>query len=249
MHIRTKTFWMPKKGNTEKEYEDAAWPLDALDLETGEFRCAVADGATEASFADIWARLLVKGYAHEIGLKELEAQWQQEIENLELPWYAKEKAESGSYAALVGLKLSALDTGSNSGVWESNAVGDSCVLHTRNRSLLESFPLNDAESFNNSPSLLSSRSRENEDQESMIISTTGSFRSGDTFLLLSDAIACWALRRNSSNGDALEMLLKIELQGQLDELVSKARSELTEEGVPTMRNDDVTLLRVDVLAD
>ena len=218
-----------------------------MDLETDEFRCAVADGATEASFADIWARLLVKGYSDESGLRDLEEQWQKEIENLELPWYAKEKAESGSYAALVGLTLSCFDQKVGAGVWESHAVGDSCLLHTRDLKLLDSFPLSDAESFNNAPALLASRSRENEDQESMFVAKAGSFRVGDSFLLLSDAIACWALRRNQEKGDVLELLMKIEKQGELDELVAQARGELTEEGVPAMRNDDVTFLRVDIL--
>ena len=49
-------WWAPKSGNTASEYEDAyAVKPEAL-------RFAVADGASETSFARQWAELLVEGF-------------------------------------------------------------------------------------------------------------------------------------------------------------------------------------------
>src|SRR5580693_7202489 len=85
--------WLPKRGNQAEEYEDAF----AGDGETGRF--AVADGASETSFAASWARLLVTGYVRtmpesnpgESWLRELQEQWAAEVDAKPLPWYAEIK--------------------------------------------------------------------------------------------------------------------------------------------------------------
>lgn len=244
MHIRTTTFWLPKKGNTEKEYEDAAWPLEETDVDTSEFKCAVADGATEASFADIWARLLVKGYAESTPLKDIEKLWQEEIKGLELPWYATEKAESGAFAALIGLELR--ESSEGDGAWTAKAVGDSCLFHIRDGKLLKAFPLENGEDFNNAPRLLTSKPGDSEDQETMFESLSGSFEKGDVFLLLSDAIAGWALSLKENRTETIDKLLSLAGQEELEELTSALREEKTESGAPRMRNDDVTYLKVEI---
>ena len=63
MQVRTQVFHAQKKGNAESEYEDASFPNNALEREeVSEFRCAVADGASESAFADVWAQLLVRAF-------------------------------------------------------------------------------------------------------------------------------------------------------------------------------------------
>ena len=57
MHgLGSRTFWLPRRGNSPEEYEDAF----ALDDASG--RYAVADGATEGCFTGLWARLLVEDF-------------------------------------------------------------------------------------------------------------------------------------------------------------------------------------------
>jgi hypothetical protein len=236
---------MPKKGSSQDEYEDAACPAEELELETGQFRCAVADGATEASFADRWARLLVKGFCDGTRISELQPLWKQEIAGLELPWYAQEKAEEGAFAALVGLAISDGDTGSG-GTWEAQAVGDSIMLHTRQAELLSSFPLSHPDQFNNSPELVSSNPVNCQAPDAMLTSSAGQWLPGDEFLLLTDAIGGWALARQKNSGDALAVLATIRTQQTLNELVDKERAEKTADGRPNMRNDDVTFLRIEL---
>ena len=55
MTLSVRAFWLPKKGNSIEEYEDA------FDYSITDHRFAIADGATESSFAGEWARSLVHG--------------------------------------------------------------------------------------------------------------------------------------------------------------------------------------------
>ena len=111
---------------------------------------------------------------------------------------------------------------------------------------MDSFPLTDADSFNNSPVLLPSTASEGENLELFFTDKEGLFQSGDQFLLLTDAIACWAMKRQEKTGDAIATLLDLNEQNQLVSLVDRAREETDEEGRPLMRNDDVTFLFVEV---
>src|SRR4051794_1946930 len=126
MLVTCTTLWLPKDGNAQEEYEDAAYPLSfsGTDREQ-EFRCAVADGATETSFSGLWANLLVRGYVDEEPLEESRKKWQEAIPTANQPWYVEEKAQAGAYSALVGLSVQA------NGTWSSAAVGDSCLIQIR----------------------------------------------------------------------------------------------------------------------
>ena len=246
MKIRFQTFWLPKRGNSDEEYEDAAFPMDSGESETDEFLCAVADGATEASFSRRWAQLLVKGFAEKTELAELAQNWSDEIKEMELPWYAQEKAESGAFATLSGLILKS--SGTTGGTYWAKLLGDSCIFHIRENSLVDSFPMKDFESFNNSPALLCSKLSQHEDLDSMFSIKEGEWKSGDRFILLTDAIAAWIFKRQETSGDGVKTLLEIKDQKQLSELCADARAAHDEDGRPDMRNDDVTLLDVEVSA-
>ncbi|HEX6810053.1 MAG TPA: hypothetical protein VF384_00395 [Planctomycetota bacterium] len=116
MQVVAKAYWLPKKGHEEAEYEDAFAPGDTL-LDGDLFRCAIADGATEASFSKQWARALVNAW--QLGsltkerfvtqICELQDNWRRGITEVrkhqKLSWYAQQKADLGAFAALVGFVL------------------------------------------------------------------------------------------------------------------------------------------------
>ncbi|HZN39273.1 MAG TPA: hypothetical protein VFD82_10750 [Planctomycetota bacterium] len=116
MQVVAKAYWLPKKGHEEAEYEDAFAP-DSVTLETDLFRCAIADGATEASFSKQWARTLVREWENGSLTKEqfvadisrLQENWRRGFTEVrqrgKLAWYAEQKAEFGAFAALVGFVL------------------------------------------------------------------------------------------------------------------------------------------------
>jgi hypothetical protein len=240
MRVRSSSFALPKAGNTPDEYEDASWPRRTLTRETTSFRCAVADGATETSFSGLWAGMLVRAYCAgrlegrrlPRTLSALRASWGEEVGRVPLPWYAEEKVRSGAYSSLLGLTVSALPDAPR---WRAEAIGDSCLFHLRGGTLLAAFPLARAEDFNSRPYLLSSRAG-GEDAMSRL---EGTWESGDRFLLATDALAAWALAAEERGDHPWNRLLTVRRVEWADWL-----AELRAGG--TMRNDDVTLLRVEV---
>ncbi len=105
LRVSTRAFHVPKRGGTEQEYEDAYYPDEFAD-DVGAFRCAVADGASESAFADIWAQLLVRGFGtRKMRIADLQAHWQKTVGGKRLPWFLEKKARRGAFAAFVGLSI------------------------------------------------------------------------------------------------------------------------------------------------
>lgn len=186
---------------------EAALPLHA----------AVADGATEAAFSGRWSRTLVQGYVERPALHELVAgarrTWSPPQDDR---WYVQAKTAQGAHAAFLGMVL-------DREAWRAEAVGDCCLFHLRDEDVLLSWPLSDAEDFTHTPPLVSSRVS---DEMPAILSRTGTWAAGDTFILATDALAAWLIATSPHRVLADE---------QGDRLIRRARSE-------RMRNDDVTAL-------
>lgn len=249
MRIRARAHWLPKAGNRCEDYEDACWPEGQLDRAVGRFRCAVADGATETSFSRLWAQLLVHAWGRgHLGRRDfiaripvLRRQWLAEVTTRPLPWYAEEKRQRGAFAAVVGLYLADARRG-GSNAWHALAVGDACAFQLREGELMASFPLTQADQFGIRPWLLSTKCEQNDDAVDHIRTVSGSWRTGDTFYLMTDALACWFLSASGSTTD-LDMVA-----AHHDPHASTTFSAwicgLRDAG--RLRNDDVTLLRVEV---
>jgi len=251
MHFAYHPFWLPKAGNSEDEYEDAFYPPnDLIDVSGNALRVAIADGATETSFAKLWAKLLTLAYVEgrfdspEQTLLCLCQDWSESILSKSLPWYAEEKSRSGAFAALLGFRIQSNneeDCASYS--WDAIAIGDSCLFQVRGDELHFAFPLKKSTDFNSRPFLLSSLSSWNEVQEKFQ-SESGDVKEGDTFYLMTDALACWFLEEREHGNHPWEQLRGIDDKGSsfsFNELVDRLRKPCQ------LRNDDVTLLRIDVL--
>lgn len=250
MHVVTTTLWLPKKGNTNEEYEDAAAPTERVDKKVAEFRCAVADGATEASFSRLWAKLLCEGFVDRTDREELKKKWAAGITKTALPWYAEQKAESGAYAALVGLTLrDGDDGGTGGGAWEAEALGDCCLITVRDGVIMNKFPLTQSEQFNSSPVLLSSNADETEEEQvaERLVRMQGTWQPGDVFYLLSDAIARWTYKRDEEHHDAPLWLKSMNKQNDIEDWAEVQRGLLDAESRPLLRNDDVTMMRIELL--
>src|SRR4051794_30780451 len=93
--IHWRSFQLPKRGHTAAEYEDAC----AGDATTGRF--AVADGASESSHAELWARLLAEAYVaggangDQNWLAGTRQRWAQEVDGPTLSWFAEIKSQEG----------------------------------------------------------------------------------------------------------------------------------------------------------
>jgi hypothetical protein len=235
--------FVPKRGLTADEYEDAYYaPAAGQCGESG--RCfAVADGATETSFSQEWARLLVNAFGDNrlrprwlrSDLEVLSSAWRHELP-LGLPWYAQEKASRGAYAAFVGLILSP------SHRFRSWAVGDTCLFHARRGKLLRAFPLTRADEFSSRPALLSTSISETENLPP-VQRVTGRWQTGDEFYLASDALAHWLLRQDEAGQRPWNDLRDLATE-ELPDFSSWIAGLRHGRG---LRNDDVTLVRVSLI--
>ncbi len=204
MPTQASTFWLPKRGNTAADYEDAF----AMEPASGRF--AVADGATESSFAGQWARRLADAYVESPlrharrwneWLPRVQARWLADVEGRDLPWYAEFKFEQGAFATFLGLVLES----SGRQPWHAVAIGDSCLFQVRDGKLFDLFPLSSSDEFGNQPPLLGSRSIA-ADARRAEVRGHGSWRDADRFFLATDALAQWFLRQVEAGGMPWELL-------------------------------------------
>jgi hypothetical protein len=248
-------FWLPKAGNTVAEYEDAFEFSVAA-------RCfAVADGATDSAFAGRWARSLVRAFANsppprpwgahavlEPWLEPLQGAWRDSIAWDRLPWYGLEKAREGAFSSLIGLafvdggslcKPVAADRPPTTELrWHAVAVGDSCLFHVRDDTLLAAFPLNCAAQFGNRPLLLSSNPANNRRVWEEVWLAEGDCQSEDTFFLATDALAQWFLSQHEAGVKPWVTLGDLKAEADFALFIAQLRQQ------QVIRNDDTTLLSV-----
>ncbi len=234
---------VPKRGHTIEEYEDAA----AGHGLAGRF--AVADGATESAFAGPWAQALAEAFVQNPvlpgqwtdWLSGVRQRWLDLVGAQEWPWYVEEKFQQGAFATFLGIEFAPAE---GAWEWKAVAVGDCCLFHLRGENLLCSFPVEHASEFGTQPDLLGSRFANGERPRDH--RAKGRARPGDSFLLLSDALAQWSLRRQESNrpawGELRDALAAHDSQASFQTWV-ESRWDAKE-----LKTDDITLLAVDLPA-
>ena len=238
--IHWRSFSLVKQGHGADEYEDAA----AADGARGRF--AVADGASESSFAALWAGLLAREFVRApLGrrrrwaawLPPLRARWAKELDGRALPWYAEEKLRVGAFATFLGLVV-------RPSRWRAVAVGDSCLFHLREGRLLRAFPLSRSDEFGNTPRLVGSRAPEPDAIEHQQLRAQGHCRADDRFLLATDALAQWFLRQVEGGNEPWPAVNRL-LEPPADDAVFASWIDKLRES-EGLRNDDVTLLVLDL---
>lgn len=245
-----------KAGNQPEHYEDAY----AFDARAG--RAAIADGASDSFEARDWASTLTQSFIKGPPAPDREAflewlklparAWHVVLPWDNMPWYAEEKArEVGGLATLLGFYLTS-DEGSGDGQagdrrsWRALAVGDACLLHIRDNTLLQRFPIDAADAFGSTPALLCTRQEHNATvlDADELHTCSGDCRSGDLFLMATDAMA----ERLYHLADLEQLNIGLpdwdsflaNAQEDFEALVEQYREE------DLLRNDDVTLLVVRV---
>ena len=239
LNLTWHAFGVPKAGNAAEEYEDAVAGAPALG------RFAVADGASESSFAAAWARLLAEGFVAAEKpwrfldwVPPLRQRWAEQVDNLVLPWFAEMKREEGAFATLLGVAFRP-SRDRQPGTWRALAVGDCCLFRTRHDRLLMALPISASTDFSNRPQLLGSRPTAPQLPPRQF---SGRWWPGDRFLLMSDALAQWFLERIEKKADPLGEIAGL-LSGPapraaFPDWVEKRRRQ-------GLRNDDVTLAVID----
>jgi hypothetical protein len=247
-------FWLHKDGGDPWHYEDAFAPASVDDRPRNRLRCAVADGATESAYSRIWARQLVSGFASGrltapdfAELPALGRRWARSVahalarDDARAAWYLEPKAEDGAFAALIGLEFENFPKRDDAGTYSAIALGDSCFVQVRDDRAQQAFPLGNSADFSARPILLPSRPPAAEDFARAIARGAGKWQSGDTFYVMSDALACWflgSIERGERPWSAIDSFDRADRAG-FRRWVAGLR--------PTaLKNDDVTLLRIAV---
>jgi hypothetical protein len=130
------------------------------------------------------------------------------------------------------------------GTWDALALGDSCLFQ-EGPSHFFAFPISDPEDFSKRPFLVPSLIDQYPHSSEHVREARGVSLPGDCFLLMSDAIACWYLGHARTDVDLhkrLHTLLVEERQSELQALVAEERD------ARRLRNDDVAILRIEVLS-
>ena len=252
MQVCSRGFYAPKRGNVESEYEDAYFPERASQQhDLSEFRCAVADGASESAFSKEWARLLVRRYYHQrLSLGLLQRCWLRKVTRQPVPWYLEEKIRRGSHATLVELSIrDPKPSEPCGGSWKATAVGDSCLFHVRNDELLTVAPITRSDDFNNHPHLVSTDSSTSYGLNGSRLKTfSGDWMPSDVFYLLTDALAEWTLAEHEAGRPPWPLFRSLGKDGESASEGQKSFktlvAKLRENG--GLHNDDTTLLRIEV---
>ena len=257
MNVKIKILRTPKNGNSEDEYEDAYQPTIDGEYEVQKFFAAMADGASEGFFSGQWADILVREYCSDQSnkkdlasfLDETTAIWKEflgayikkrEEENRPIQWYEEPGLENGAFSTLIGLSIfDGPDDGDKS--WCASAIGDTCLFQIRQTELICSFPMQNAESFNTWPALISSNPIHNTNLIEKSKSIGGSWVDSDQFFLMSDAISAWFLREYEINHHPL-LLQQLFMKSNAE--FANWISELRENN--EIRNDDVTFMSLSV---
>ena len=234
---------LPKRGNSVAECEDAFAFKSAKTTLT----LALADGATESSFAKEWATLLTtslmdfKDFSIENLVEKLPAlrkQWLLDATKVPLPWYAEAKLERGAFATLLGVWFDLKKQ-----QFQSMAIGDCCLFQIRNDALRLTFPNWQAADFSNNPFLLSTKKVDDAELPKYIHELKEqSLIAGDKFLLMSDALAHWFVRECAQNAKPWQLLFGF--SGEKGVLIFE--NWLNERRMAqNIKNDDTTLLVIE----
>ena len=247
MWICSREFHVPKPGAPESEYEDAFFPGSGFARGISRFRCAVADGASESAFSREWAQLLVRAFGgNQLNVERLGKLWDDFVQKKgTLPWYLESKIRHGSHAALVGLSVQdPINNGNDGGKWIAIAVGDSCLFHVRHDQLQLAGPVQFAADFDNSPYLVSTKTRALKRSEEHVTILSGTWQSKDAFYLATDALAQWILAEHEAGRPPWKLLC--DLGSESERLAFPDWIAELREG-DLIHNDDTTLVRVEVV--
>ena len=217
-------------------------------------RFAVADGATRSFFPKEWAELLVEHFCEapnpfpnvhnwRTWLKPIQDEWHKKVVQKvrAVPrFYLVNSLNSREPAAstFIGLEFDKIQ-----GKWRAMIVGDSCLFHIGSCGF-KSYMIEKSADFTSRPEVLASYEKDNHSEPDFV---SDDAKPGDTFILMTDALAKWTLEHEKleRREEALRQLKQIQTDNQFQKFVDSSR---VDEDI-TLVNDDVTLMIISVEKD
>ena len=255
MRVTVSSFWLPRDGSPVEHYEDAFCPRRTGPSSGSPLRVAVADGASESMLSGLWAELLVRTWCRtrRQGMDDVVAAamcfWHdaleaylesRRVEQRPIEWFEQPGLDRGAHATLLGLELGTTSAGV--GRWRAESLGDSCLFHVSHDALVTAFPLQEASAFSNAPKLVPTKRAQFSRVVSAVDRAEGGCEAGDLLFLTTDAVAAWFLASTERGGTPWRELAAI----PRDDADAFASWALTQRTAGRLRNDDATLVRVEV---
>lgn len=254
MQIQMVTFSQAKEGNTPAEWQDGA--SGGVIGDGSRARFVVLDGATGAYDAVRWVDQLVRSFGGAAGPRlepaamrawfaEMQDRWAAEVRHFDSIIEERKFAEVGSFATLLGFEIDGLD-GPEPG-WRAVALGDTVLFHVRAGRLVTVFPPMGPDDFGTLPDGVHTARASLDRMTERLLTGAGVLQAGDFLFAATDAMAQWILRAvgrgQAKVWDALTTLAHPDVFARL---VEDQRRE--QDSAKRMKNDDVTLMRLRLLA-
>ena len=265
MQIQMVTFSEAKEGNAPGEWQDGACGGVVSDGTAAPRRArfVVLDGATGAYDAVRWVDQLVRSFAPQAGgsagprlepaamrawFAGMQQQWAADVPHFDSIIEERKFAEVGSFATLLGFEIDGLD--GTEPRWRAVALGDTVLFQVRAGRLIAEFPPMGPDDFGTLPDGVHTSPASLDRMTERLRFDGGVLEAGDFLFAATDAMAQWILRAIERGErdepkvwDALTTLAHPDVFARL---VQDQRRE--QDGAKRMKNDDVTLMRLRLLA-
>ncbi|MFB2876640.1 hypothetical protein [Floridanema aerugineum] len=241
------------RGRTPKKNENITDCQDCFEINEAENCFAIADGASQSFYPNIWAELLVNNFCQNPQINEqnwqtwlapIQDEWLQEVqqrvtkaETEKRPVWVTNKNRlnfrEAATSTFIGLQF--LDN-----QVKVSIVGDSCLFILKGNELKQTYPLKSSKDFNDRPAYFASYSKDNQYVPSFFDIPLDSKKSQDCFyfILATDALSEYIFQCREQEKNIFNTLLKISSQEQFENFVAEVRNA---EHI-RMKNDDVTLI-------
>jgi hypothetical protein len=253
LQIQVVTFSEPKAGNAPGEWQDGAAGGPAS---PDSARFIVVDGATAAYDSLRWVDQLVTSFtqtsptlepaAMRAWFARMQDRWAAEVPAFDSIIEERKFKEVGSFATMLGFEICGLD--GPEPFWRAVALGDTVLFHVRNGRLLTVFPSLGPEDFGSLPDGVHTLRSSLDKMSQRLQTASGVLEPDDLLFAATDAMAQWILRAIMGDQNKVwTALAGLAHPAVFARLVEDQREEA--DGAKRMKNDDVTLMRLRMLAE
>jgi hypothetical protein len=263
MQIQMVTFSEAKEGNAPAEWQDGASGGVVGDGTAAPRRArfVVLDGATGAYDAVRWVDQLVRSFAPQARgaegprleraamrawFAEMQDRWAADVRDFDSIIEERKFAEVGSFATLLGIEIDSLD--GPEPYWRAVALGDTVLFHVRAGRMIATFPPMGPDDFGTLPDGVHTARASLDRMTERLLTGGGVLAAGDVLFAATDAMAQWILRTVAR--DEVKVWGTLTTLAHPDVFARLVQDQRREQNSATrMKNDDVTLMRLRMLAD
>lgn len=240
-------------GRTHKENESITDCQDCFQINEAENCFAIADGASQSFYPNIWAQMLVNKFCQDPEINQ--QNWQTWLAPIQDQWLLEvqkrvTKAETEKRPVWVTNKnrLNFRDAATSTFIGlqflddqvKVSIVGDSCLFILKGNELKKTYLLKSSKDFNDRSAYFASYPKDNQYEPSFFDIPLDSKKSQDCFyfILATDALSEYIFKCREQEKKIFNTLLKISSQGEFENFVAQVRNA---DNI-RMKNDDVTLI-------